>query len=142
MTDKKEVSIEVLTSYLDKQVNQDLGNRDDLQQLSANIPHASAKYLRILHDQGLKHLELKADWDRLYRIKYDFYRYNYTYTFSNKAECDIYINGDEDIIELKNKIKKSDLILSHLEGIIKMLGQTSFNIRNAIEYKKMTDGYM
>jgi len=142
MTEKKEITVEVLTSFLDKQVENDLGDRKDLETLSVNIPHANSKYLRYLHDQGLKHMELKSDWDRLYRVKYDFYRYNYKYTFSNKAECEIYINGDEDIIELKNKIEKSELVLKHLEGIIKMLGQTSFNVRNALEYRKMNDGYM
>jgi len=142
MTEKKEISVEVLTTFLDKQVEEDLGDRKDLETLSVNIPHANSKYLRYLHDQGLKHLELKSDWDRLYRVKYDLYRYNYKYTFSNKAECEVYINGDEEIIELKNKIEKSELILKHLEGIIKMLGQTSFNIRNALEYRKMNDGYL
>jgi len=142
MSDSKEVSIEVLTSFLDKQVSTDLGDRNDLEQLSINIPHANSKYLRLLHDQALKHLELKADWDKLYREKYEHYRYNYKYVFSNKAECDVFINGDEDIIELKGKIEKSDLILSHIEGIIKMLGQTSFNVRNALEYKKLNDGYV
>jgi len=142
MSEKKEISVHVLTSFLDKQVIKDLGDKKDLEQLSVNIPHANSKYLRMLHDQGLKHLELKADWDRLYRIKYDHYRYNYKYTFANKAECEIYINGDDDIIELKDKIEKSKLILDHLEGIIKMLGQTSFNVRNALEYRKMNDGYM
>ena len=139
---KKEVSVEVLTTFLDNQVQKDLGDKKDLEQLSVNIPHANSKYLRMLHDQGLKHLELNVEWDVLYRDKYEHYRYNYKYVFANKAECEIFINGDEEIIALKSKIDKSELILSHLEGIIKMLGQTSFNVRNALEYRKMNDGYM
>lgn len=138
----KEISVESLTQFLDKQVDKDLGDRKDLETLSTNIPHATSKYLRYLHDQGLHHMELKSDWDRLYRIKYDHYRYNYKYTFLNIKECEIYINGDEDIIELKNKIEKSELVLNHLESIIKMFGQTSFNVRNALEYRKLNDGYM
>lgn len=138
----KEISVSTLTTYLDKQVEKDLGDKKDLEQLSINIPHATSKYLRLLHDQGLAHLNLDAEWKVLYREKYEHYRYNYKYTFSNKAECEIFIDADEDIIELNLKIEKSELILKHLESIVKMLGQTSFNVRNALEYRKMNDGYM
>lgn len=138
----KEISVEVLTTWLDKQVNADLGDRKDLAQLSNNIPHATSKYLRMLHDQSLKHMELNAEWDVLYREKYTFYKFDYKHVLSNKAEVEVFVNGDEDIVELKKKLKKSELILDHLESIIKMLGQTSFNVRNALEYQKLNDGYM
>lgn len=137
----KEVSTEVITTYLDKQVSKDLGDKKDLEQLSVNIPHATSKYLRMLHDQGLVHLKLDAEWKVLYRDKFELYRYNFKYVL-NKAESEIFINADEDILILKSKLDKSELILNHLESIVKMLGQTSFNVRNALEFRKMENGYM
>lgn len=138
----KEVSLKVLTDFLDKSVTADLGDKKDLASLSNNIPHATSKYLRMLHDQSLKHMELNSEWDVLYRKKYSYYKFDYTHVLSNKAEVEIFVNGDEDIVELKTKLDKSELILKHLEGIIKMLGQTSFNVRNALEYQKLNDGYL
>lgn len=138
----KEISVKTLTDYLDKSVVADLGDKKDLAQLSNNIPHATSKYLRMLHDQSLKHLELNSQWDVLYRKKYSHYKFDYKHVLSNKAEVEIFVNGDDEIVKLKTKIDKSELILSHLEGIIKMLGQTSFNVRNALEYQKLNDGYM
>ena len=136
----KEVSTTALITFLDKELEKDLGSRDDIERLSINIPHVNAKYLRFLHDEAIKYNELKSEWDKLYREKYNYYRYDYTIVFSNKAECDIFINGDDEIIELKRKLDNSKIIMNHLEGIIKMIGQLSFNIRNSIELKKMKNG--
>lgn len=131
---------EKIVNDLDKKLIKELGNREDYEEISRNAPAVHAEFVRLSYDEALRLQDLEAEWDVLYRNKYDYYRYNYKYVFNNKAECDIYINGDEEIVELKKKLNKSRLILDHLEKLIKMIEKISFNVRNALEAKKMTDG--
>ena len=57
-----------------------------------------------------------------------------------KNEIDTYINSDVDIIQLDariaNQLEKNDCI----ENIIKNINQRNFQIKNAIEWKKFTQG--
>lgn len=139
-TEKYPSTVSIVTA-LDKKLVKELGKRDDYEEISRNAPAVHADFVRMSYDEALRLEELRAVWDVLYREKYDFYRYNYKYVFNNKAEADIYIYGDEEIVELKKKIRKSEIILDHLEKLTKMVEKISFNVRNALEAKKMTEGH-
>jgi len=133
-------STQKIVEALDKKLITDLGDRNDYESVSRNVPSVHAEFIRLSYDEALRQQELKAEWDKLYRDKYEYYRYNYKYVFNNKAECDVFINGDEDIIAFKKKLNKSKIIMDHLEQLTKMLEKISFNIRNALEAKKMEGG--
>ena len=57
-----------------------------------------------------------------------------------KAESEMYIQSDEDIISVNIKIVNQKEKMSLLEEVIKNLNQRNFQIKNAIDYLKFTGG--
>ena len=59
-----------------------------------------------------------------------------------KAESEQYIQADKDIIQTNIKSVNQKEKMSILEEIIKNLNQRNFQIKNAIDYMKWTNGEM
>jgi hypothetical protein len=57
-----------------------------------------------------------------------------------KNEIDMYIDSDKDIIGNNMRIVNQKEKLGFLEEVLKNLNQRNFQIRNAIEWKKFTQG--
>jgi hypothetical protein len=57
-----------------------------------------------------------------------------------KNEIDMYLESDKDVIEINMRIFNQKEKLDFIEEIIKNLNQRNFQIKNAIEWKKFTQG--
>ena len=57
-----------------------------------------------------------------------------------KNEVDMYLDSDKDIIQNNMRIINQKEKLAFLEEVIKNLNQRNFQIKNAIEWKKFTQG--
>ena len=51
-----------------------------------------------------------------------------------------YIKSDVDLIKLSQKIVYLRTVINYIEGIIRNINNRTFNIKNAIEWKKFTQG--
>ena len=79
----------------------------------------------------------------LYRKKWEFYSGKDETPFPLKIlkqDISIYLDSDEELIEAKNKLEYYRDILSFLEGVLKSLNNRGFQIKNAIDWKKFTEG--
>jgi hypothetical protein len=57
-----------------------------------------------------------------------------------KNEVDMYLDSDKDIIQNNVRIINQKEKLAFLEEVLKNVNQRNFQIKNAIEWKKFTQG--
>ena len=60
---------------------------------------------------------------------------------TTKEEISMFIEADEDIGKLKFKIEYIDQVLFFLDGVLRMINNRTYHIKNAIEWKKFQSGF-
>jgi hypothetical protein len=119
---------------------------------SMKTPQIHNKYLIIFTDEKLIFGKMKSD---MYRLKKDKWLY-YTGKMSQeeldeygwdtfdlnilKSDIDKFLDADEDIIKLSNKILLQKEKVEYLENIIKIINNRQWSIRAAIDWLKFTSG--
>jgi hypothetical protein len=130
-------------------------NELDLGKSSIQIAELHAKYLNILTNTKLQLRKCEADYLRLRRSKFKFYRGEMTREeleelgwnqFQGlkplKNEVEDIVNCDEDVIRCIDKVEYMKAMLYQLEQIIRSLNGRGWEIKNAIEWTKFTNGLM
>lgn len=127
----------------------------DLGKSSTQIAELHSKYLNLLTNSKLQLRKYEADYLRLRRTKFKYYRGEMTreeledYGWDQfqgikplKNEMDEIINCDEDIIKSVDKVEYIKAVHYQLEQIIRSLNGRAWEIKNAIEWTKFTNGLM
>ena len=130
-------------------------NELDLGKSSIQIAELHAKYLNILSNTKLQLRKCEADYLRLRRTKFKYYRGEMTREeleelgwnqFQGlkplKNEVEDIVNCDEDVIRCVDKVEYMKEMLYQLEQIIRSLNGRGWEIKNAIEWTKFTNGLM
>lgn len=119
---------------------------------SIKIPQLHSKYLKIYFEERKKLKSLEFQSKELFLNKYEYYngrlsdeeleKLNWEPFMKRlmKNEIDLYLEADKDIINTNLRIVVQKEKLDMLEEILKNLNQRNFQIRNAIEWKKFTQG--
>tara|TARA_A100001037_G_C14682317_1_gene427890 strand:+ start:81 stop:515 length:435 start_codon:yes stop_codon:yes gene_type:complete len=125
----------------------------ELSQESVKIPQLHNKYLIIFHDERLRLRTMRFDHSKLLKVKreyfsgrmdateleaYDWEPFQYKLL---KADIQEYIDADDDIIEGKKKISLQEEKVDYLEAIVKGLSNRGYLIKNAIDWKRFTEGH-
>ena len=125
----------------------------ELSQESVKIPQLHNKYLIIFHDERLRLRTMRFDHSKLLKVKreyfsgrmdateleaYDWEPFQYKLL---KADVQEYIDADDDIIEGKKKISLQEEKVEYLESIVKSLSTRGYLIKNAIDWKRFTEGH-
>ena len=126
-------------------------DKDNLHDESLKIPALHAKYHDMFNNILL--LRKKAEQQRK-NIRHERYEY-----FSGKADPEVYIenpfpkkirdkdtmtkymDADEKLSASTLKIDYYETMLSYLESILKHINNTTYQIKNAIEWQKFIAGY-
>ena len=124
----------------------------ELSQESVKIPQLHNKYLILFHDERLRLRTMKFDHSKLLKVKreyfsgrmdeteleaYDWEPFQYKLLKANVQE---YIDADDDIIEGKKKISLQEEKVEYLESVVKSLSTRGYLIKNAIDWKRFTEG--
>lgn len=121
---------------------------------SLKIPVLHSKYMKIYYEERRKLKALEFQSKDLYLAKYEYYNGKMSeeelekrgwepfVKLLMKAESEQYIQADKDIIQTNIKSVNQKEKMSILEEIIKNLNQRNFQIKNAIDYMKWTNGEM
>jgi phosphoglycerate-specific signal transduction histidine kinase len=130
-------------------------NELDLGKSSIQIAELHAKYLNILSNTKLQLRKCEADYLRLRRTKFKYYRGEMTREELEelgwnqyqglkplKNEVEDIVNCDEDVIRCVDKVEYMKAMLYQLEQIIRSLNGRGWEIKNAIEWTKFTNGLM
>lgn len=119
---------------------------------SLKIPQLHNKYLNFLHEERFKLKKMQFDSFDLRRRKWEYYtgkmseedlEKNGWEPFDLKilkADLDLYIDSDREIVEQKQKITYQEEKVFYLESVIKEINQRNWEIRNAIEWRKFVSG--
>ena len=134
---------------------QDLWDKDSiidnelLHNESTKIPALHAKYYKIYNNI----LTLKKAQETQYKIlkkeKWQYYTGNASpevyvdkpFDFKVlKADLDKYFDADADLIKCTAKIEYQQIMLEYLESILKIISNRTYQIKNAIEWQRFTNG--
>ena len=125
----------------------------ELSQESVKIPQLHNKYLILFHDEKLRLRTMKFDHSKLLKVKreyfsgrmdeteleaYDWEPFQYKLL---KADVQEYIDADENVIESKKLLALQEEKVNYLESIVKSLTTRGYLIKNAIDWKKFTEGH-
>ena len=93
----------------------------------------------------------RSDHQRLWREKWEFYggkadaKVYAAKPFDIKVlktDLQMYIQSDDDILELQSKISYYESIVKYIDGVIKSIDNRGWDIRNATDWKKFEAGMM
>lgn len=114
-------------------------NRSQLHEISLDVPFLHNKYYKLLTEARLKLKLLEAGYNKVYKEKYKFYSVDY-HTLLDRKEIPIYIDAEASIIDSRNKVDLQKEKIKYVEAIIDNINRISFNVRNAIDFIKFTQG--
>jgi|TARA_B100001758_G_C17945951_1_gene370804 hypothetical protein len=127
----------------------------NLGQESTKIPELHSKYLNHLTTFKLQLRKAKSNLFSLRRLKWKYYRGELDQQELNKLGWEQYLGNaplnnqmndfldtDPDVIKQTDKVEYLETCLYQLESILKQVGSRSFDIRNAIEWTKFTNGLL
>jgi hypothetical protein len=110
-----------------------------------------AKYLDIKSRFELLMYKAKGDYKILYRDKWEYYggksdaNVYVTKPFDLKvlkSDLSIYIESDEEIIQIENKIVYLETVCKYVDGVMKAISGRGWDIKNAIQWKNFEAGLM
>ena len=128
-------------------------NETELSQESVKIPQLHNKYLILYSNEKLKFKELKYLFTGLIKRKRDYYSGRMSAEELEaadwepfrikllKADVQEYIDADEDVIESKKLFALQEEKDNYLESIVKGLTTRGYLIKNAIDWKRFTEGH-
>ena len=119
---------------------------------SLNVPLLHAKYLKMYAQEKVKLKKYKMDYKTLRKVLSEYYRGE----LNNPEDLDElgrdpwpkavlkqdipqYIEGDDDMIKLVGKMVYQEEVVSLLEDILKSINNRGFQIKNAIDWRKLTN---
>ena len=116
---------------------------------SIRTPQLHNKYLKLYTTYSLQYKKLQDDYKVMYRFKWEYYggkadaKVYVAKPFDLKVlktDLQMYINSDDEILELQGKISYYESIIRFIDGIIKSIDNRGWDIRNATEWKKFEAG--
>jgi len=127
-------------------------NPADLATESLRVPDLHNKYYKIYTNERLLLSKWELEFKKLYKEKYEYYmgimdegelKVNGWEPFALKvlkADLPIYMEADQDMINITQKLSLQKEKINFLEGLIKNLNNRGFLIKNAIDWNKFTNG--
>ena len=135
---------------LQKQVDVDLKIDDtELDLESIRTPQLHNKYLKQFTKYSLQLKKVKDDYDGLDKFKWEYYTGKSTMEVYQaepfdlkvlKADVHIYLNADEELQKLGQRIEYLKIVVVYLERVLREINNRNWNIRNTIEWKKFLHG--
>ena len=124
---------------------------EDLHQQSYKNQIIKPKWLDYKSKYRLLMFQLKADHKRLYRQKWEYYggksgaKVYAAKPFDLKVlktDMGVYINSDDEIIDIELKIEYYETLVQYVDGIIKSIDNRGWDIKHAISWKQFEAGMM
>jgi hypothetical protein len=127
-------------------------DRSSLDQASLSIPYIHHKYYKIYTNEKLVFKKLTIDFNNLKKVKYEYYLgrldpaeikargWEQQNKLVKKPELDVYLDSDSELNIMILKLTYQKEKLEYLEAIIDSLKQRTWNIKNAIEFLKFSNG--
>jgi len=116
------------------------------------IPNLHAKYLKMLAENRVKLRALRIKQKQLSQTLYDYYKGDLNNpedlaTIKRepwpktvlKQDMSMYVDSDEDMVKMNSKIAMQEEIVGVCEEILKSINNRGFQIKNAIDWRRLTN---
>lgn len=123
---------------------------EDLAKLSLEIPFQHNQYLNYYTDIAYIKTSFEFEIRKVVKEKREYYSGEAdakTYaekpfgtTIKTAEKMKVYLESDDEIINLEAKIKFVDQILFYLDHVLRMISNRGYQIKNAIEWEKFING--
>ena len=130
----------------DSRLDDDLHDND-----SIAIPQLHMKYMEFHNTYSLMKRERELEMKRLVRDKWLYYKGKapasvykempFDYKLTAKDEISMFIEADEEIQKIQYKIDYIEQVLFFLDGVLRMINNRTYHIKNAIEWKRFQNGF-
>jgi len=128
-------------------------DRTQLDTESLDIPKVHAKYLKMYHNERWKLKQAKSDLAKLRLEKFEFYTQGPNATTKErgwkypggrilKGDINIYMEGDPELVDIHLNIGLIEERVQILDNIIRNINNRGFQIKNAIDYLRWTNGQL
>lgn len=130
-------------------------NELELGREATKVPTLHSKYLVILSNVKLQIRKAESDYNNLRRLKYRYYRgemteqelidnewIQYQGNKPLKNEMDEFLQYDEELNKLVDKVEYYKTVIYTLEQILRSINSRTWDIKSAIEWNKFTNGAM
>jgi len=122
---------------------------------SIKIPEIHNKYLKIFSEERLRLVRMESKKKSLQKLKWLYYTgkidknsldemgwetFELDIKSRNKEDLNRFIDSDNDLLEMQDKIEYQKEKINYLETIVKSLTTRGYLIKNAIDWKKFTMG--
>ena len=119
---------------------------------SIKTPQMHNKYLTFMLDEKLVLQKMESDFSILRKKKWLYYTGKMSQEELNeegwepfqhnvlKTDIDKFIDSDENIIDLKNKIFYQKEKVKYIEEVVKIISSRQWTIKSAIDWIKFTNG--
>jgi hypothetical protein len=118
---------------------------------SLAIPQLHMKYMEYHNTFSLMKKERELEMKRLIKDKWLYYKGKAPATvykempfdlkLTTKEEITMFIEADEDICKLQYKLEYIEQVLFFLDGVLRMINNRTYHIKNAIEWKRFQHGF-
>ena len=127
-------------------------DKTELGDESANIPQLHNKYLNMFHDERLMLQKLTANYKMLRKTKWEWMTGKLSQeqleqlgwepfqTRIMRQDLQLYMDADPQLNETESRIALQQEKVDYLESVLKGISQRHWVIRNAIEWRKFTQG--
>ena len=127
-------------------------DKTELGKESLRIPQIHSKYLKEFYLAKTSYVKLNQDYKNTYKQKYQYYQgilskeeleengWDIQPLKILKADIPVYIESDEELQLIKNKIQLTEDKIEILENIIKTLNNRGYLIKSAIEWIRFQNG--
>ena len=125
----------------------------ELAQESVKIPQLHNKYLILYSNEKLRLKTQRFEHSKLVKLKKEYYGGRmsqeeleavdwepFQYKLL-KADVEQYVDADDNVIESKKILALQEEKVDYLEAIVKGLSTRGYLIKNAIDWKRFTEGY-
>ena len=126
-------------------------NNDELDSESLKIPQLHAKYYELYNTillmrkrEEQTHCNVLLDRRKYYTGKATASVYEaepFPYKVRDKDDLKLYLDSDEKLTKTKLKIEYYDTMLKYLEEILRQVTNRTYQIKNAIEWRRFSSGY-
>lgn len=119
---------------------------------SLRIPNLHAKYLRHYGETKVRLRSLKIKSKQLQQMLYDYYKGDLNNPESLneigrepwvktvlKQDIQMYIDADNDMVKMQSKIALTEETVDVLEQILRSINNRGFLVKNAIEWRRLTN---
>ncbi|NWJ57756.1 recombination mediator protein UvsY [Marine Group I thaumarchaeote] len=125
----------------------------ELAQESVKIPQLHNKYLIFYSNEKLRLKTQRFEHSKLVKLKKEYYGGKMSQEeleaidwepFQHKllkADVEQYVDADENVIESKKMLALQEEKVDYLEAIVKGLSTRGYLIKNAIDWKRFTEGH-